>query len=49
MDGKGWMAETAFSFIKYRFGEYSSSIKSQNRVKEMITELTLYNLFISIV
>src|SRR3954452_19927696 len=33
--GKRWMAGTAFSFIKYIFREYSSSIKFQFSVKEM--------------
>jgi hypothetical protein len=48
--GKRWMAkETAFSSIKHIFGEYSSSIKFQNRIKEMMIKVSLYNLFRSIV
>ena len=39
------MVETVFSSIKRIFGEYSSSIKFQNMVKEMMMKVSLYNLF----
>ena len=46
--GDGWMAESAFSSIKRMFGEYTSAIRFQNMVKEMMIKVSLYNLFIRI-
>lgn len=43
--GHRWMAETAFSSIKRIFGEYVSSTKFDNMVKEMMIKVSLYNLF----
>ncbi len=45
--GHRWMAaETAFSSIKRMFvGEYTSAIRFQNMVKEMLMKISLYNLF----
>ena len=45
MDIGGWMAETAFSSIKRMFGEYVYATKFDNRVKEMMIKVSLYNLF----
>ena len=47
--GQRWMTETAFSSIKRMFGEYTSSIRFQNMVKEMTMKISLYNLFRRIV
>ena len=44
-DGDGWMAESVFSSIKRIFGEYTSAIRFQNMVKEMMIKVSLYNLF----
>ena len=43
--GRRWVAETAFSSIKRMFGEYTSTVRFQNMVKEMIMKVSLYNLF----
>jgi hypothetical protein len=43
--GHRWIAETAFSSIKRMFGEYTSSTRFQNMVKEMMIKVSLYNLF----
>lgn len=43
--GHRWIAETVFSSIKRTFGEYVSSIKFQNMIKEMMIKVSLYNLF----
>jgi IS5 family transposase len=43
--GYRWMVETAFSSIKRMFGEYASATRFQNMVKEMISKVSLYNLF----
>ncbi len=44
--GKRWMvAETAFSYIKRSFGEYTSETKFQKMVKEMVMKVSMYNLF----
>ena len=41
-----WIAkETVFSSIKRMFGEYVSATRFQNRVKEMMIKVSLYNLF----
>jgi hypothetical protein len=45
----GWIAENVFSSIKRTYGEYVSAIKYQNRVKEMMMKVSLYNLFRRIV
>ena len=47
--GQRWISETAFSSIKRMFGEYTSSIRFQNMVKEMTMKISLYNLFRRIV
>jgi hypothetical protein len=39
------MAETAFSSLKRPFGEYAHAAKFQNMIKEMILNVSLYNLF----
>jgi len=46
--GKRWIAETVFSCLKRRFGEYVYSIKFNNMVKEMILKASLYNKMISV-
>jgi hypothetical protein len=43
--GYRWIAETVFSTIKRTFGEYVSATMFQNRVKEMMIKVSLYNLF----
>jgi transposase len=47
--GKRWIAETVFSCIKRRFGEYVSAIKFDNMVKEIMIKISLYNWFITMV
>ena len=47
--GKRWIAETVFSCIKRRFGEYVSAIKFENIVKEIMIKISLYNWFITMV
>ena len=43
--GKRWVAETAFSSIKRTYGEHVSATRFQNMVNEMVTKVSLYNLF----
>jgi hypothetical protein len=43
--GYRWMAETVFSSIKRMFGEFVSTTKLQNMIKEMMMKVSLYNLF----
>jgi hypothetical protein len=43
--GQRWIAETVFSTIKRTFGEYVSTTRFQNMVKEMMIKVSLYNLF----
>jgi hypothetical protein len=43
--GQRWIAETAFSSIKRMFCEHASASKFQNKVKEMMMKVSLYNLF----
>ena len=43
--GHRWIAETAFSSIKRMFWEYASATRFQNMVNEMVTKVSLYNLF----
>jgi hypothetical protein len=43
--GHRWIAETVFSTIKRTFGEYVSTTRFQNMVKEMMIKVSLYNLF----
>ncbi len=43
--GQRWTVETAFSSIKRMFGEYTSALRFQNMVKEMMIKISLYNLF----
>jgi hypothetical protein len=45
--GYRWMAESAFSSIKRVFGEYISSIKWGNIVKELLLKASIYNLFMA--
>jgi transposase len=47
--GKRWIAETVFSCIKRRFGEYVSAIKFENMIKEIMIKISLYNWFITMV
>jgi transposase len=42
-----WMSESAFSSIKRVFGEYITSIKWGNIVKELLLKASIYNLFMS--
>ena len=46
--GQRWMVETVFSTFKRLFGEYTSSIRFQYMVKEMILKASLYNIFTAI-
>ena len=46
--GQRWIAETIFSCIKRMFGEYVTSIRFENMVKELILKASLYNWFQSI-
>lgn len=43
--GHRWIAETAFSTLKRTFGEYVSATRFENMVKEMMINVSLYNLF----
>jgi transposase len=43
--GQRWIAETAFSSIKRMFGEHASASSFQNMAKEMVMEVSLYNMF----
>ena len=45
--GYRWMPESAFSSIKRVFGEYITSIKWDNIVKELLLKASIYNLFMS--
>jgi hypothetical protein len=47
-DGYGlrWIAESAISSLKRTFGEYVSSIRWGNIVKELILKASIYNIFI---
>lgn len=45
--GKRWIAETVFSCIKRRFGEYVYSVKFENMVKETMLKASLYNKILS--
>jgi hypothetical protein len=47
-DGQRWIVETAFSFLKRRFGEYVYSVKLKNMIQEMMLLASLYNKMISI-
>ena len=42
---KRWIVETVFSAIKRMFGEYVSTTKLENMIKEMMMKVSLYNLF----
>ncbi len=46
--GKRWIAETVFSCLKRRFGEYVYSVKFKNMIQEMMLKASLYNKMISI-
>ncbi|MGC2598415.1 MAG: transposase [Nitrososphaeraceae archaeon] len=43
--GQRWMAETVFSSIKRMFGEYVTTRRFSNMVKEIFLKITLYNMF----
>jgi len=43
--GQRWIVETVFSAIKRMFGEYVSATKLENMIKEMMMNVSLYNLF----
>jgi DDE family transposase len=44
--GQRWLVETVFSSIKRMFGEHTYATNFQNRVKDMVMKVSLYNLFI---
>jgi hypothetical protein len=44
--GLRWIAESAISSLKRTFGEYVSSIRWGNIVKELILKASIYNIFI---
>jgi len=44
--GMRWIVESVFSSIKRTFGEYVSSVKWNNIVKEMMLKASVYNMFI---
>ena len=46
--GQRWIAETVFSCLKRRFGEYVYSVKLKNTIQEMMLKASLYNKMISI-
>jgi IS5 family transposase len=46
--GQRWIAETVFSCIKRRFGEYVYSVKLKHTIQEMMLKASLYNKLISI-
>jgi hypothetical protein len=43
--GQRWIAETIFSCIKRMFGEYVTTIRFENMIKEMILKASFYNWF----
>jgi hypothetical protein len=43
--GSRWIVETVFSTINRTYEGYTSAIKYQNMMKEMILKVSLYNLF----
>ncbi len=43
--GQRWMAETVFSSIKRTFGEYVTTRRFSNMIKEIFLKITLYNMF----
>jgi hypothetical protein len=45
--GQRWIAETVFSCIKRRFGEYVYSVRLKNMIQEMMLKASLYNKMIS--
>jgi hypothetical protein len=46
--GQRWIVEIVFSCIKRMFGEYVTSIRFGNMIKEIMLKASLYNLFQSI-
>lgn len=46
--GQRWIAETVFSCIKRRFGEYVYSVRLKNMIQEMMLKVSLYNKMISV-
>ena len=46
--GQRWIAETVFSCIKRRFGEYVYSVKLKHTIQEMMLKASLYNKMISV-
>jgi hypothetical protein len=43
--GCRWMVESAFSSVKWVFGEYICAVKWPNIVKELVLKASIYNLF----
>jgi hypothetical protein len=43
--GQRWIVEAVFSAIKRMFGGYVSATKLENIIKEMMMNMSLYNLF----
>lgn len=43
-----WIVESAFSSIKRTFGEYVTSVKWNNIVKELLVKASLYNMFMKV-
>ena len=46
--GQRWIAETVFSCLKRRFGEYVYSVRLKNMIQEMMLKTSLYNKMIYI-
>ena len=46
--GQRWIAETVFSCLKRRFGEYVYSVRLKNMIQEMMLKASLYNKMISV-
>ena len=46
--GHRWLAESVFSSIKRKFGEYVHSIKWRNLVNELLIKASIYNMFMKI-
>ena len=44
--GLRWIAESAFSWLKRAFGEYVTSKKLENMIREITMKIFLYNLLI---
>ncbi len=46
--GKRWLVESFFSAFKLWFGEYVSSVKFENIIREIVFKLSIMNLFLSV-